>query len=349
MRRFYTLDALRGIAALTVFAGHAGPLMTPIALGHSMLAVDLFFMLSGYVIDRAYADRLTNGLTPLQFMRARWIRLYPLYILGGLIGIAGAGISLAAGQGIYTPGAFATAALFTVLMFPSPTWQANIWLMPMNFPAWSLFFEMLANALFAVFVRFLTVRRLLVTCGLSALWLAQVAISHDGLHDGFDWVSPWVGIPRVLFGFFAGVAIRRLTTERQIVTRWAYFVPLAVLPLFTSFGGGLGDAIKTIILFPILIIVAASVEPPRVRSFMALGVISYPLYTLHVPVIQIFERALTVLHVDRTILAPWAGLALGGGIAVASLLLDRFYDQPVRKWLTTVVRTKKLWNHTAPI
>jgi len=337
MRRFYTLDAMRGIAALAVFAGHSGQLIAPIQLSHSMLAVDLFFMLSGYVIDRSYRDRLTDGMMPLDFMISRLVRLYPLYILGGLIGIGGAFITLIAGESDYNLGSFITASFFTMLMLPSPTWNSNIAIMPMNIPAWSLLFELFANLVFALFVTVLTTKRLLLICAASAIWLASVSIAQDGLHDGYSWDYPSAGFPRVLFGFFAGVLIQRAVKERCIVTKWAYVLPLAILPLFTGYGGGVGDAVKVIAIFPLLIIIAASVEPPKMRLFTALGLMSYPFYALHVPILQNLERALTVLHVERSAMAPWIGLSLGMVLIVISLLADRLYDQPVRRWLSTVI------------
>lgn len=319
---------------MAVFAGHAGPLIAPLILPHSMLAVDLFFMLSGYVIDHAYAHRLETGMSPGRFMLARWIRLYPFYILGGAIGIAGATISLALGQGPFSITALGTAILFTLLMLPSPTWGASAFLMPMNYPAWSLFFEIFVNLVFALVVRWLTNGRLLAICSLSAVWLAYAGIAQGGLHDGAEWLYGWVGFARVLFGFFAGIAIRRLAPRRHIITDWSYCLPSIVLALMTGYGGGIGDVLKTIVIFPLLIMTAASMEPRRPGLFIALGVISYPLYTMQIPVLQFIERALTVLHIDRAAIGPWAGLAIGAGLCIAALILDRLYDQPVRRWLS---------------
>ena len=84
-RSFTTLDGLRGIAAIAVVARHApflwgehGPTG---ALSESYLAVDFFFVLSGFVLAHAYGSRFQHGLSNAAFMRTRLLRLYPLYLL----------------------------------------------------------------------------------------------------------------------------------------------------------------------------------------------------------------------------------------------------------------------------
>ena len=84
-RVFHTLDALRGIAAIGVLVFHMGPIFTPIAAPGGYLAVDLFFMMSGVVLSHAYEARFRAGMGTLDFMRARLIRLYPLYLAGALL------------------------------------------------------------------------------------------------------------------------------------------------------------------------------------------------------------------------------------------------------------------------
>ena len=95
-RVFHTLDALRGIAAIGVVVFHMSKLFTPIATPGGYLAVDLFFMMSGVVLSHAYEPRFRAGMGTLDFMRARLIRLYPLYLAGALFGIV---VTLASWRG----------------------------------------------------------------------------------------------------------------------------------------------------------------------------------------------------------------------------------------------------------
>ena len=73
------LDGLRGAAAICIVALHTNRLMGDIEPPFAALAVDLFFLLSGFVLAHNYSDRFVAGLSPTRFMVTRWIRLYPMY------------------------------------------------------------------------------------------------------------------------------------------------------------------------------------------------------------------------------------------------------------------------------
>src|SRR5580693_5691081 len=85
-----TLDGLRGVAALDVMAFH-GTFGTTFHqyVSRGYLAVDFFFVLSGYVIARAYEARLEAGWSKREFFRIRAIRLYPMIVIGMALGLAG--------------------------------------------------------------------------------------------------------------------------------------------------------------------------------------------------------------------------------------------------------------------
>ena len=86
------LDGLRGVAALMViwyhiFEGYAFASDTMITtFNHGYLAVDFFFILSGFVIGYAYDDRWDKSLTMKDFFRRRLIRLHPMVIMGAVLG-----------------------------------------------------------------------------------------------------------------------------------------------------------------------------------------------------------------------------------------------------------------------
>lgn len=81
-QRYVTLDALRGIAALAVVVVHIPMLFGLPQQLSSGLAVDLFFILSGFVLEHAYGDGLRREMSFSAFIRVRMIRLYPLYLIG---------------------------------------------------------------------------------------------------------------------------------------------------------------------------------------------------------------------------------------------------------------------------
>src|ERR1700761_6004380 len=76
------LDGLRGVAAIAVMLHHFRPLTAPWLFAHGYLAVDLFFLLSGFVIAHAYDARFRKGLGVPAFLVIRLIRLWPMIAFG---------------------------------------------------------------------------------------------------------------------------------------------------------------------------------------------------------------------------------------------------------------------------
>ncbi len=138
-RTFHTLDALRGIAALAVVCFHRREGRFPSAY----LAVDLFYVMSGFVLAYAYDSRFAAGLSWRRFMAQRLIRLWPLYALGVIITLVSA--VLAGDQK-----AWAQAPL-QFLFLPAQPGPDHAPLYPLNLPAWSLMFELAINFVWAVF------------------------------------------------------------------------------------------------------------------------------------------------------------------------------------------------------
>lgn len=152
-QRFDALHGARGLAAIAVMCLHL-QFYTRLADGWlpgAYLAVDLFFLLSGFVIAHAYDARLRTGLSPLVFLRRRLARLYPLYALSLLIS-ALVVLERIGREGI---GAFsrldlaASFVLSAVLLPVPPALSISpTQLFPLNGPAWSLFLEILVNLAF---------------------------------------------------------------------------------------------------------------------------------------------------------------------------------------------------------
>src|SRR3954452_18230692 len=89
-RHYQVLDGLRGVAAITVvifhtFEAYADENRFRQILNHGYLAVDFFFLLSGFVIAYAYDDRW-GKMTQWEFYKRRLIRLQPMVIMGNIIG-----------------------------------------------------------------------------------------------------------------------------------------------------------------------------------------------------------------------------------------------------------------------
>jgi peptidoglycan/LPS O-acetylase OafA/YrhL len=85
--RFDVLDGLRGVAALCILIHHWAQCVGASAgfLGHAYLAVEFFFLLSGFVISNAYEHKLMQAMSFRRFVLIRVIRLYPLLGSSGCI------------------------------------------------------------------------------------------------------------------------------------------------------------------------------------------------------------------------------------------------------------------------
>lgn len=305
VRRYPVLDALRGSAAFAVVFYHVLPPEIGVFLGFrpfasGYLAVDLFFVLSGYVVSHAYETRLRSTLTFSRFMVIRFIRLQPVMAVGTLIGCA-----LAIWQRTMNledaPGFFeiATAIPVNFLMLPNIFVPWGIFLF--NPPTWSLFYEFLANFVYATFVRLGATQRIiiahmtLVLCVIFILGFASILISviRFGDIDRGVILSDWqCALARIGFSFPVGILLQR--TQRY----WRKCVPDAPMILIVilclgflvtdvfEHGRMVYDLVFVGIVSPLLVMLAA-VSAPRQRLIpMAewLGAISYPLYAVHAPI-----------------------------------------------------------------
>jgi peptidoglycan/LPS O-acetylase OafA/YrhL len=351
-RVFHTLDALRGIAAAGVVALHLEAYFTPLAFPGGYLAVDLFFMMSGVVIAHAYDERLRRGMTVRQFMRARLIRLYPLYALGTLIGLA-ATIASLRGNNLdgWTAGSIAIATVFAAVLLPNLYGRPSDRLFPLDTPCWSLFLELLVNLVFGALWARLTVARLKWICLVCAAGVLCYVVTTGNVDHGYTAADFVPGMLRTGFGFSAGVLIARSPWRRRqrVENTWA-FVLICALVVIAIAGCPSGpmrtiwDAVCVLLLFPLLVYGGTIFEPPPwLRSCAAfLGLTSYAVYVLHGPLSEIANSVLRHLfHGEQTAYAPWLGVALLGCLLSVSWVIDRWYDTPVRRALLELQKRAK--------
>ena len=203
--RFALLDGLRGVAALVVLTFHLVQQHDLTALPFAGLAVDFFYLLSGFVVAFAYEQRLQSGAMGLtSFALVRITRLYPLILLGTTVGIALALLATTFKHSV-TYQQVALSGTLALLLLPSyvfPQWETAY---PFNMASWSLTFELFVNAIYGAIVPNLTSRRLIVLTACSAIVLAWVAFMNHGIAGGNDQGNFAYGFGRVMFPFFAGV------------------------------------------------------------------------------------------------------------------------------------------------
>lgn len=342
--RYVTLDGMRGIAALAVALFHFDFIRAP----HGYIAVDFFFALSGFVLWRAYHARWkAGGYGAWAFMRQRAIRLYPLFLLGILLCTA---TKLGEMVGDEWNRAAVERMFYSLptnlLMLPSPVSQA---LFPINMPAWTLFFELVAS-LFMVTVMFRLPRLgLFVICLLSAWVLVPVIAERHNANIGALWDEWGAALARTGFSFSLGAIIASLTRPRERDESWiaaAALLAIAwLLGLFVGFGLGFSIPVKRpevgwydltciLLLWPMLLLVGSRHEVPRalVAPSRFLGEVSFALYAVHWALIEPFRWLMDDVGVPPLISAA---LYVGTALAISACAV-KWFDEPLRRRLSAM-------------
>lgn len=362
------LDGLRGVAALIVVCYHifegfsfaeitngAGDGMIRI-LNHGYLAVDFFFLLSGFVISYAYDGR--SKMKMGDFFKRRLVRLHPMLIMGAFIGML---CFLIGGSqqwnGTQVP-FYLTMLCFVLsaLMLPaipgSPNEvRGNGEMFPLNGPAWSLFFEYIGNILYILFIRRLSTKILGAFVLLLGVLHTMFSLGNFSGYGsiGVGWTLDGVnfcgGLIRMLFPFTLGMFLSRKFKPLKIKSAFAIctFLLLLIFSMpyvpgmkLISFNG-LYESFCILILFPLILMLGASGKEEnkyssKVNSF--LGELSYPLYIVHYPIMYLFYQWL--IANERYTLSETFFVAIP--VVVLSVLLAflflKFYDKPLRKYLT---------------
>ncbi len=358
------LDGLRGVAALLVvwyhvFEGFQFAGQKPIIdfINHGYLAVDFFFILSGFVIGYAYDDRWGKTLTTGEFFRRRLIRLHPMVVMGAAIGaISFFATGMERWDHSYsTVGLTLLAFICGSLMLPAmPSMprevRGNGEMFPLNGPCWSLFFEYIGNIVYALLLRRLSTRTLSFVAAAFCAGLAWFAITDAsgygsiGVGWTIDAVNAYGGTLRMLCPLTLGLLMSRVFKPVKI--RGAFWIcTMVLLCLFHVpyiIGGeqvcwnGVFETIVIIVVFPALVWLAASGKTTDSLSTNVckfLGDISFPLYIVHYPLMYVFYLWLIKTE-QYTLQETWpvALLTIVCSVALAWLCM-RFYDKPVRTWL----------------
>jgi len=359
------LDGLRGVAALLVVAFHT---MESFTLGnrfaqvinHGYLAVDFFFLLSGFVVAYAYDDRW-GKMNSWDFYKRRLIRLQPMVVMGSVIGAAlfyfqgGEVFPLIEGTPVWKM-LLVMLVGFTLIPLTISMdirgWQE---MHPLNGPAWSLFFEYIANVLYAlVFRRFSKTLLAVFVFMFACLLINYTVMGPQGDVIGgwsLDGKQLYIGFTRLLYPFFAGMLLSRM--GRLIHIKGAFWICSLLIIIILSvprIGGreqlwmnGLYESFCIIILFPLIVSIGAGGHlrgKYSVKLCRLLGRISYPVYITHYPLIYFYTSWVVSNKVSMKEGLP-AGLllfVLSIGLAYACL---KFYDEPVRNWLTRRFLLKK--------
>jgi peptidoglycan/LPS O-acetylase OafA/YrhL len=351
------LDGLRGVAAILVVAFH---IFEPHSTGHldqiinhGYLAVDFFFLLSGFVIGYAYDDRW-GSLTIKGFFKRRLIRLQPMVVMGMVIGASFFYFQDSAMfPGIHAIPVWKMLLImligFTLIPVP-PSMDIRGWqeMHPLDGPGWSLFFEYIANILYGLFVRKFSRTALSILVILSGVVLVHYTVTgkNGDVIGGWsiDALQLRIGFTRMMYPFFAGLLLCRIVKLTRIKSAF-FWCSLLLVVVFSipRIGGkehlwmnGLYESLVIILVFPMIVLMGASGEvtgkfASRVCKFF--GDISYPIYITHYALIYTYTGWVSD-HPHATLrqALPYALATFVGSVVIAYACL-KWYDEPVRRWL----------------
>ena len=353
---YQALDGLRGTAAFSVFMFHFWEMLVPDLahnpMPHTFLAVDFFFVLSGFVLGHAYDSRMSveaigsrRALTLGGFLKRRLIRLHPMIVVSMLIAITVYLLDPFVGDsqrlGVKLPWlTLATSFGLSLLLLPSPGLPNTFGeTHSLNGPSWTLFQEYIANLLYGLFGQKLSLGLHLLLCAASALALILTAQHFGDLGHGWGWSDFWVAPVRLACPFLIGLLVSRQNVRLPL--RYPFFILSTVLlaVFFTSQMGswnGLFEAGCVIILFP-TVLAAGRAEGELTgwqgRLCRFAGDLSYPLYIIQYPFIYLFAHWNWSTHPGPVLLGLVAA-ALYVAVVALAYALTRWYDRPVRAWLT---------------
>lgn len=340
---------MRGIAALGVAIFHGGIIFggRPL-LPRAYLAVDFFFLLSGVVVAYAYEARLLLG-NRFEYLQTRVIRLYPMIIVGAVVGISVIATSPGArGLPTWIIGVMFFLAALCLPLLKSDVFPGTSSITPVNGPSWSLFFEIFINVVYGFIAKRLTTK-LLITIVIVSLAAESIGIFYyQGADFGVHVPEFWWGFARVVFPFFAGVLIRRITAGGGIRTPQVAPPWLAILLLLTfaipthGVATAVVDLAYIAVVYPGVIILAmeerSSGSQSRILAW--LGLLSYPLYIIHLPIFMWLARAQRFVAL-RMEVSPYLWIAFAILFStVTALVAYHIYDVPVRAALTRMRKRK---------
>jgi peptidoglycan/LPS O-acetylase OafA/YrhL len=241
-----------------------------------------------------------------------------------------------------------------LLMLPTFARGAYGLVYPFNNPSWTLFFELTANAAYALIWRWLNNLTLAVVIALSAIGLAATAIHFGSLDVGFSKAGFIGGFGRVFFSFFAGVGIYRLQLVRPCslkISPWLLLASCFVLLIAYPHRGPertAYDLVCALFVFPVFAYLSTAVEPGPLgqRLFTLGGGVSYALYLLHSPLGGVLNQFFALYGRPKG--SALLGVAFIAGAAVFAWLAERYFDRPVRRWLTGPVTSKPIEPTQAP-
>jgi peptidoglycan/LPS O-acetylase OafA/YrhL len=331
------LTGLRAVAAsmvlflhLSQFHGHYLESYL-VVVDQGFLGVDIFFVLSGYIISHVYGSDFLrfSGSKYGIFLWRRVARLYPVHI-ATLLGL----IAMVTARGLLDTN------FWTVDQIPRHMLMLNAWTpeVSWNIPAWSISAEMLAYILFPIFVFALLrpdslIVPIIVVAALVA-WF-QVSIGEQGIALSYH---GWPAAARIGCEFALGTVMFRIGRDLPVSKYWdglaaIFFVAIFLVPAVTL-------KVIAIACFVLAIAKSDGVVKSILSTRMAvyLGVISYSIFMVHFPIIKLILKTKEVLGIEATGAIENVLLVCLFALVVIGIASGLYHlvEAPGRRWLRKI-------------
>lgn len=348
---FEILNGMRGLAAIVIVIFHFMEIIitdfSQIFIAHGFLAVDFFFCLSGFVISYAYDTRIAKMLLKT-FIKLRLIRLQPLVVIGSILGLL---------TFLFDPysnlfalyGFKETALLFTtsVFMIPYPVVSERFFnLFNLNAPSWTLFWEYVANLIYATILFKATKRVLVILVLLSATFLFYIGWQYGNLLGGWNDSTFFHGLARISFSFTMGMLVHRsgwIIKNKFGLIGMSALLMLALVTPYNDQWSGIVEPIIVVFYFPLLLSLGAGATLAKKHEKInkLSGDISYPLYMTHYPFMWVFANYVSVTQPN--IAELWWVIPISIILLIGfAYIVTEFLDFPIRRYLKDRLKEKTI-------
>jgi len=337
---YLILDGLRGVAAELVAVFHIVeahyPVLVEHPIHHGYLAVDFFFLLSGFVVGYAYDDRW-HQMGVWHFFKVRLVRLHPMVVFAVMLGTLGFIVDpFTNGMSHHSFAYLMLSMVVALTLLPSPDVRGWGETHSLVGPCWSLLQEYIGNVIYAVWIRKASKRLLWMVVLTCAAALLAMAHYRNDVATGWSYQSFGFAVVRMMFPFFAGLLLYR--SKKMLKIPFAFGVSTLLLlaiffmPVFKY--NGLFEAACIIIAFPLVVLIGASgtVGKFTKRTCTFLGSISYPIYIIHYPFMYLY---IAWIAKDQPTAKEYLPIAIPLALFFIGFayLVFKLYDEPVRIWL----------------
>ena len=351
LTRFYWLDIMRGVAALSVvlwhwqqffFNGSWSDVLNQ-KIDHTNYpfnrifwplyeqgwrAVELFFTLSGFIFFWLYSERISkNGVTFWKYLILRVSRLYPLHILTLFTVIIGQLWYHTVKGKFFVYDSYTISGFITNLTLTGCWFSSNF---SFNGPAWSVSVEMFLYIIFFAACRFRLYR----------WWHAIVFILIGWLLKQTTLISLGTGVLSFFTGGIAFYLYKKICNNLQRRYQLLSTLSLPIVIACAAIGRyvfkqALPSYFFELLVFPLIIVIVATLETilgsALGKRFSVIGDISYSSYLWHFPLQLLFATCISLLGWSRAVFySPWSLLSFYALLIPISLISYRYYEIPLQ-------------------